>query len=126
MLTQQQRDTFRLALASLNAYSVKVVDELDIDDVITDEEVVETCDTVEDFFAANGRRLTKKGERPAIPFEKNRTLVGDVYQWNDIRTRKGARRGSLFVMDFGDARAAFFDGEILPCPQPIYPRGRTP
>ena len=111
MLTQQQRDTFRLALASLNAYTVKTAAELDIDGVITEEEVVETLDTVEDFFAANGRRLTKKGERPAIPFEKNRTLVGDVYRWDDIQTRKFARRGSLFVMDFGTARAAFFDGE---------------
>ena len=76
MLTQQQRDTFRLALASLNCYSVEKVEDLDIDDMLTDEQVVETRDTVEDFFAANGRKLNRKGERPEVPYEQNQTLLG--------------------------------------------------
>ena len=111
MLTQQQRDTFRLALASLNCYSVEKVEDLDIDDMLTDEQVVETRDTIEDFFSANGRKLNRKGERPETPYEQNQTLLGIVFQWDNVQARKGARRGTLYVMDFGDARAAYFDGE---------------
>lgn len=54
MISQQQRDTFRLALASLNCYSVEKVEDLDIDHLLTDGQVVETRDTVEDFFKAAG------------------------------------------------------------------------
>ena len=111
MLTQKQRNTFRLALASLNCYSVEKVEDLDIDDMLTDEQVVETRDIVEDFFSANGRKLNRKGERPEVPYERNQTLLGIVFQWDNIQARKGAQRGTLYVMDFGDARAAYFDGE---------------
>ncbi len=111
MLTQNQRDTFRLALASLNCYRIEKVEDLDIDDMLTDEKIVETRDTVEDFFSANGRKLTRQGKRPEVPYEQNTTLVGIVYQWDDVQARKGAQRGTLYVMDFGDARAAFFTGE---------------
>jgi hypothetical protein len=111
MLTQKNRDTFRLALASLNQFSVEKIEDLDIDDMLTDDLVVETRDTLEDFFTAQGRRLDRKGERPAVPFEQNDTLLGPVFKWDDVQTRKGARRGTLYVMDFGDARAAYFDGE---------------
>ena len=112
MLTQEQRDTFRLALASLNQYTITDPAQLDIDDMLTDEQVVETAETIEDFYAASGRRLNRKGERPEVPYELNKTLKGDVFKWdNQQRGGKGARRGALYVMDFGNARAAFFDGE---------------
>lgn len=112
MLTKIQRDTFRLALSALNNYSVKTVEDLDIDDMLTDNQIVETRDTVENFFEAQGRRLDRRtGQRPAVPHELNTTICGDVYKWEDVQTRKGARRGALYVMDFGDARAAFFGGE---------------
>ncbi len=110
MLTQQQRDTFRLALASLNCYTIKKVEDLDIDDMLTDDQVVETRETLDDFFSAHGRKLNRKGERPEKPLEQNQTLVGIVYRWDDVQPHKGARRGTLYVMDFGDARAAYFDG----------------
>jgi len=112
MLTQQQRDTFRLALASLNCYTVEKVEDLDIDEMLTDEEVVETRDTVDNFFTSNGRKLNRKGERPEVPYEQNQTLLGAVFQWDNIQSRKGARRGTLYVMDFGDARATLFTGEV--------------
>ena len=111
MLNQKQRDTFRLALASLNSYSAERVEDLDINSVISDARVVETADTVEDFFKANGRKLLKNGSRPVVPREQNTTLLGVVYTWDGVQARKGARRGTLYVMDFGTARAAFFDGE---------------
>lgn len=111
MLTQEQRDQFRLALAAWNNYSAKTVEELDIDDMIDDERIVETRDTIENFFDARGRRLTRNGERPAVPMELNKTICGDVYVWENQQSRKGARRGTLYVMDFGDARACYFDGE---------------
>lgn len=111
MLTQNQRDTFRLALASLNCFTVEKVEDLDINDMLTDEQVVETRDTVEDFFTANGRKLNRQGKRPEVPYEQNTTLAGIVYQWDDVQARKGARRGTLYVMDFGDARTAYFTGE---------------
>lgn len=111
MLTQEQRDTFRLALASLNQFTVKEVTGLDIDNMLTDDQVVATQDTVENFFEAQGRRLNRRGERPAVPYEFNETLCGNVYKWEDVQARKGARRGTLYVMDFGTARAAYFDGD---------------
>lgn len=112
MLTQSQRDTFRLALSALNNFSAKAVEELDIDDMLTDDQIVETQDTLENFFDAQGRRLDRRtGQRPAVPHELNKTICGDVYKWEDVQARKGARRGTLYVMDFGGARAAYFDGE---------------
>lgn len=112
MLTQEQRDQFRLALAAWSNYSAKTVEELDIDDMIKDEDIVETRDSVENFFDARGRRLDRKGERPAVPAELNKTICGEVYIWENQQSRKGARRGTLFVMDFGEARASYFDGEV--------------
>jgi len=112
MLTQNQRDTFRLALASLNCFTVKTVSELDIDNMIGDEQVVTTGETLENFFEAKGRRLNRRGDHPEVPFEKNETLCGDIYKWDDVQSHKGARRGTLYVMDFDAARAAYFDGEV--------------
>ena len=112
MLTQEQRNAFRLALAAYNNYSAKSVEELDIDDMLTDDQVVETQDTVENFFETRGRRLDRRtGERPAVPYELNKTFLGDVFVWEDVQARKGARRGNLYVMDFGSCRAAYFTGE---------------
>jgi hypothetical protein len=112
MLTQDQRDTFRLALASFNDYTVKSVGELDIDNMLSDDQIVETRDTLEDFFKAQGRKLNRRtGERPEVPFEQEATLLGVIYKWDDVQARKGARRGTLYVMDFGTVRAVFFDGE---------------
>ena len=63
MINQNQRDTFRKALSSLNNYTVKIEAELDIGDMLTDEQIVVTAETVENFFTAQGRKLNRKGER---------------------------------------------------------------
>ncbi|MFZ6774616.1 hypothetical protein ACO0LB_18080 [Undibacterium sp. SXout7W] len=111
MLTQQQRDQFRLALAALNNYSIKRVADLDIDQEITDSQVVETRDTLEDFFSAHGRKLGHRDGKPNGQ-ELCRTIAGALYKWEAVQSRPGKRRGNLFVMDFGDARACYFDGEV--------------
>ena len=112
MLTQTQRDTFRLALAALNNYTVQDVAELDISEVIEDDQVVETAETIEQFFDSRGRKLNRKGERPVTPFELNKTIVGEIYKWEAQQSCPGKRRGDLYVMDFGTARACYFDGEV--------------
>ena len=110
MLTQEQRDTFRRACASYNASGAA---DVEIDEVIsTDERVVETAETIDQFFESRGRRLKRDGSRPETPFEQQRSAFGTLYVWDDQQSRKGARRGTLYVMDFGSARACFFDGEV--------------
>jgi len=113
MLTQTQRDNFRLALASYNSGgSVKNVDELDMDDMLSDNQIVETRETIDDFFASRGRRMTRFGTLPSKPMEANETLLGMIYVWENQQSRKGARRGTLYVMDMGAARACLFTGEV--------------
>ena len=101
MLTQENRNTFRLALASACCYSVKNVADLDISEIIEDEGVVETAEAVSDFINRShykSHNLTN-------------TLVGELHEFTEIQRHKGARRGTLYVMDFGHARACYFDGE---------------
>ena len=110
MLTQEQRDTFRLALASFNNCG-RAVDASAIDDMLTDAQIVETRDTIEDFFDARGRRLNRHGQRPETPYERESTAHGHIYVWRNQQAKPGLRRGDLYVMDMGDARACYFDGE---------------
>ncbi len=111
MLTQQQRDTFRLALASYNNLGGEV-DATDIDDVCSDNQIVETRETIDDFFAARGRRLDRNGNRPATPYEQEATAHGVIYVWRNVQSRPGMTRGNLHVMDFGDVRACYFSGQV--------------
>lgn len=109
MLTQDQRDTFRKAIASWNDCGSS---DVEVDDFISkDEYVVETQETIANFFSANGQKLGRNGKKPDVPYEKEKTAFGDIFIWNNIQKRKGAQRGRLYVMDFGSARAAYFDGE---------------
>ena len=95
MLTETERTQFRLATAAFNTGGE--VEDASIDDAYcTDIEVVETRDTVADFVANGGKPTAREGA---------------LFVWENVQTRKGARRGHLFVMDFGGVRAAFFDGE---------------
>lgn len=109
MLNKEQRDLFRKALASYNACGS---DAVDIDDFISkDSDVVETSETLENFFDSNGRKLLRNGKIPDVPYERNITAFGEIFVWENVQKIKGARRGNLYVMDFGDSRAAYFDGE---------------
>lgn len=113
MLSQFEKDKFRLALASFNNDSILNIEDLDISDMIEDYQVAVTTDTLDDFFDKQGRQLNRRtGDRPSIPYELNKTLLGDVYKWENVQSRKGCRRGTLYVMDMGDFRACYFDGEV--------------
>jgi len=58
---------------------------------------VQTGDTVDSFYAQWGYRLDRQGHKPPKPYEQ---------------VRKGFRRGDLYVMNMGDYRLTFFDGEL--------------
>ena len=65
------------------------------------DEVQETRETIADFIEA------RTGEH-----EIYKTEVGNLYVWEDQQSRKGKRRGNLFVLDAGDRRYCYFDGEV--------------
>lgn len=111
MLNQEERDTFRLALSAYNNYGVESTENLDIDDMIADAQIVETAETIDAFFKAHGRKLNRDGSQPETPKELERTIAGDFFKWENVQSKKGARRGTLYVMEFENACACFFDGE---------------
>lgn len=113
MLNQSQITQFRNAVASQNCNGSTNPEDLEMAEVITrDEDVAITRDTIEGFFAARGRRLDRHGNIPAVPRELETTPFGDLYIWRDQQARKGCRRGTLYVMQFGEFCAAHFDGEV--------------
>lgn len=67
------------------------------------DEVALTRDTLENF---------KDGLAHGEPDEILETPVGELFIWFNRQSAKGCQRGDLFVMDFGDARAAYFTGEV--------------
>ncbi len=113
MLTKAQIAQFRKAVACHNACGSTDEEAIQFAEVISsDDQVAETRDTIEDFFTHNGRRLNRRGERFDPPWELNKNDFGDVYVWENIQKGKGNRRGTLYVMQFGEFCAAHFTGEI--------------
>ena len=99
MLTQQQREDFSKALTFWNCGD----ENNEIAVLVEPEDVVATRDALADF--KSGAALTAKR------YTIEKTPRGDLHKWEGVQARKGARRGDLFVMDFGDVRAAWFEGE---------------
>lgn len=70
---------------------------------ICEDDVVETRDTVADFGLSrnlkSGQVDLASGARATYHYALN------------FQVRKGLARGDLIVMDFGEARAAYFSGE---------------
>ena len=64
------------------------------------DEVVVTAETVADFIKARGN-----------PAEVFQTEAGDLHIWCKQQSRPGCRRGDLFLLDIGDSRLSYFDGE---------------
>ena len=96
MLTQNQITAFRMATAAHNLGHHE--EDATLDEALCNEdEVVHTRDTAAAFIASHGR-----------PDQCENYKSGDLLVWNKVQTRKGARRGDLYVMDFGDVRAAYF------------------
>ena len=88
MLTQEQINTFRLALAAQNRYDETDASKLDPDDVASLSEIVGTRDSLADFGRVTALRL-------------DRTICGDLY----VGRVRGGR--TLSVMDFGDVRGSY-------------------
>jgi len=91
MLTQEQRKNLCAAVRAWNHG-------LDMPGASGPDEVIATNDTLADFISAWGE-----------PSEWFGTPEGILIVWQKVQARKGAPRGDLFVMDFGEARACAGD-----------------
>ena len=77
------------------------------EEAVDDPEIVITTDTIEQFFAANGRRLRRDGSRPERPFEQNGNADKAYFKWEGVQPGgKGTQRCAMFVFDAGDVRLA--------------------
>jgi len=97
MLTSEQKYAFRVSLAALDVDGK--AERVEPWMLVDDDEVTETRDAISDFQARWGK-----------PREEQ-SAGHTVYCWDRVQTRRGAVRGDLRVVDFGDARAAHFSGE---------------
>lgn len=101
MLTDEQIENFCKATAVYNCGDLEAYEDVE-DRVCEPDDVARTRDTVQGF---------KEGLGNGEPDEIVKTPAGDLLVWYNLQLAKGCCRGDLFVMDFGDARAAYFDGE---------------
>jgi hypothetical protein len=100
MLTKDQINTFCLATSANNIGGYE--EDATIDAARCNaEEVVSTHDTLADFTAKWG-----------LLYDVEEYSFGKLRLWHGIQVRKGACRGDLMIMDFGDVRAAYFTGEV--------------
>ena len=96
-MNADQMLVFRRAIEAENSGAEENVD----DRMLIDEsDVSETHDSIENF--------TSKWGTPASSAEY---FGVTLHHWTAVQARKGARRGDLYVADFGDSRLAHFDGE---------------
>ena len=65
------------------------------------DDVVQTRDTLEDFKAARSGTA-----------EEYETPIGILYVWENQQSRKGARRGDVFLVDAGEFRLSYFCGQV--------------
>ena len=112
MLNKNQLDTFRFAITLIRERANQGENEVKRKDSLTNDNIVYTPGTLENFFGKYGRALTLRSTKPAIPRELCTTVYGDVYRWKNAQSRAGERPGTLYVMDFGERRAAYFELNI--------------
>ena len=101
MLNQNEKIAFCKALAFINTGSEELAEEFDCYGICDSVgAVVETADALDHFRA--GPAAGGKTAHEETPF-------GKVYVWKGVQPEgKGQRRGDLYVMDFGTARATYF------------------
>ena len=109
MLTHRQRDTFRLAIANLRKPQPRGTEKPPTKRVIPSDKIFESEMTIEQFFGRYGQSLTLRGTRPVRPHELFDTAYGKIYKWEEAKSRSGEIRATLYVMDFGHTRAAYFE-----------------
>lgn len=87
MITEAQREIFAAAMEDLDAY-------------IDPADVTATADTVKDFVAIHGQ-----------PTEKHLANGVTINFWRgmDCRSVFDLTAGNLYVVDFGDSRAAYVE-----------------
>lgn len=91
-------EKFALALAFVNCGNEVSLDDLDMYGVCAVEDVVSTQETIDMFQSARN----SKGGMEKTPF-------GEVIFWkNEQAQGKGTKRGTLYVMDNGSERNAYF------------------
>jgi len=98
-LTSDQIEKFRLATAAHNASGYEEDATID-DSLCSEDDVTATTETLADFIKSRG-----------TPANIEKYSFATLYIWENQQARKGARRGDLYVVDFGDRRAAYFSGE---------------
>jgi hypothetical protein len=64
------------------------------------DEVVTTAETLENFICSKGK-----------PHETIETQAGNLHIWHNQQSRPGCVRGDLFLLDVGNVRLSYFDGE---------------
>jgi hypothetical protein len=79
------------------------------------DQVADVSDSIDDFFKNTPSRRLKDGSPDKHwHLTKYATFFGGaLYYWEDVQAAKGLRRGDLYVMDFGDRRAAYFTGQSM-------------
>ena len=98
-LTETKIDDFRLATAVVNCNGYEEDATLE-QALCSPDEVVETRQTLADFIRDRGK-----------PTSSEKYSFATIYIWENQQSCKGKRRGDLYVVDFGDLRAAYFSGE---------------
>lgn len=109
MLTQRQRDGFRLAIGKVRRSQQKAAGIQASTEDLSDSMIFESESTIDDFFGKYGRSLTLRGTQPKVPHELYNTSCGEIYKWEKAKSREGERQGNLYVMDFGTMRAVYFE-----------------
>ena len=70
--------------------------------VCSEEDVVHSRDTVEDF---------ETGLAGGAADEKIDTPFGILHIWENVQRKKGLTRGNLYVMQFGEFTGSYFSGQ---------------
>ena len=98
MLTEDQKTTFRKAVDFWNGDESGT---LGCPLIVNNDEVVTTREGLGHYVQARA----SAGEQAETPW-------GVLYIWRNVQAAKGLRRGTQCLMDFGEARAVYFDGEV--------------
>ncbi len=99
-LTSDQRETFVAAIGFQNCGAADRASAVDNGLNMMDlADVVSTHETVADFQSTH-----REGREVRTPF-------GALRVWSGVQLGRGKTRGELFLMDFGNVRAAHFTGQ---------------
>lgn len=97
---QTEQEDFIAAIGTSNRPADTRAEAIESGTEILDfDDIVMTHETVSDFCEVRG------------PSRIEKTEFGPLHVWERVQTSRGKTRGTLFVMDFGHARACYFTGQ---------------